>query len=52
MVVMNTPYYGGSVEHWFKPTMGVEAGVIWIRDMFSGKMRPQPKLELLFRPGK
>lgn len=52
MPMMNTPYYGGSVEHWFKPTMGVEAGMIWMRDMFSGKMRPQPKLELLFRPGK
>ncbi|WP_298649916.1 hypothetical protein [uncultured Proteiniphilum sp.] len=52
MPMMNTPYYGGSVEHWFKPTMGVEAGMIWIRDMFSGKMRPQPKLELLFRPGR
>lgn len=50
--MMNTPYYGGSVEHWFKPSMGVEAGMIWMRDMFSGKMRPQPKLELLFRPGK
>ena len=50
--MMNTPYYGGSVEHWFKPTMGVEAGMIWMRDMFSGKMRPQPKLELLFRPGR
>ncbi|MBK5195071.1 MAG: hypothetical protein JJE08_03435 [Proteiniphilum sp.] len=52
MPMMNTPYYGGSVEHWFKPTMGVEAGMIWMRDMFSGKMRPQPKLELLFRPGR
>ncbi len=50
--MMNTPYYGGSVEYWFKPTMGVEGGMIWIRDMFSGKMRPQPKLELLFRPGR
>ena len=52
MPVMNTPYYGGSVEHWFNSTTGVEAGVIWMRDMFSGKMRPQPKLELLFRPGR
>lgn len=52
MPMMNTPYYGGSVEYWFKPTMGVEGGMIWKRDMFSGKMRPQPKLELLFRPGK
>jgi hypothetical protein len=50
--MMNTPYYGGSAEYWFKPSMGVEAGMIWARDMFSGKMRPQPKLELLFRPGK
>lgn len=50
--MMNTPYYGGSAEYWFKPTMGVEGGMIWVRDMFSGKMRPQPKLELLFRPGK
>lgn len=48
--MMNTPYYGGSVEYWFQPTMGVEGGVIWMRDMFSGKMRPQPKLELKFRP--
>lgn len=52
MPMMNTPYYGGSIEHWFKPTMGVEAGMLWIRDMYSGKMRPQPKLELLFRPGR
>jgi len=52
MPMMNTPYYGGSVEHWFNSTTGVEAGVIWMRDMFSGKMRPQPKLELLFRPGR
>jgi len=52
MPVMNTPYYGGSVEHWFNSTTGVEAGMIWVRDMFSGKMRPQPKLELLFRPGR
>lgn len=52
MPLMNTPYYGGSVEHWFNSTTGVEAGVIWMRDMFSGKMRPQPKLELLFRPGR
>lgn len=47
---MHTLYYGGSVEHWFNSTTGVEAGVIWMRDMFTGKMRPQPKLELLFRP--
>lgn len=50
--MMNTPYYGGSVEYWFKPTMGVEGGMIWMRDMFTGKMRAQPKLELLFRPGR
>lgn len=50
--MMNTPYYGGSVEYWFKPTMGVEGGVIMMRDMFTGKMRAQPKLELLFRPGR
>jgi len=52
MPMMNTHYYGGFVEHWFKPTMGVEAGMIWMRDIFSGKIRPQPKLELLFRPGR
>lgn len=52
MPMMNNTYYGGSVEHWFKPTMGVEGGMIWMRDMFSGKMRPRPKLELLFRPGR
>lgn len=50
--LMNTPYFGGTVEHWFKPTMGVEGGMIWSRDMMSGKMRPRPKLELKFRPGK
>lgn len=50
--MMNTPYYGGSVEYWFKPTVGVEGGMIWMRDMFSGKMRAQPKLELHFRPGR
>lgn len=49
---MNTPYFGGTVEHWFKPTVGVEGGMIWSRDMFSGKMRPRPKIELLFRPGR
>lgn len=52
MPMMNNAYYGGSVEYWFQPTMGVEAGMIWMRDMFSGKMRPQPKLELHFRPGR
>lgn len=52
MPMMNNTYYGGSLENWFKPTMGVEGGVIWIQDMFTGKMRPRPKLELLFRPGK
>ena len=50
--MMNTPYFGGTVEHWFKPTMGVEGGMIWSRDMMSGKMRPRPKLELKFRPGR
>lgn len=50
--MLNSTYYGGTVEHWFNSTTGVEAGLIWMRDMFSGKMRPQPKLELLFRPGK
>ena len=50
--IMNTPYFGGTVEHWFKPTMGVEGGMIWSRDMMSGKMRPRPKLELKFRPGR
>lgn len=52
MPMMNSPYYGGSFEYWFKPAVGVEGGVIMIRDMFSGRMRPQPKLELLFRPGR
>lgn len=50
--MMNNTHYGGTVEFWFNPTMGAEAGVIWVRDMFSGKMRPQPKLELKFRPGR
>ena len=50
--MMNTPYFGGTVEHWFKPTMGVEGGMICSRDMMSGKMRPRPKLELKFRPGR
>lgn len=48
---INNTHYGGTVEYWFQPTVGAEAGVIWIRDMFSGKMRAQPKLELKFRPG-
>lgn len=52
MPMMNTPYFGGSFEYWFKPTMGVEGGLIMIRDMYTGKMRAQPKIELLFRPGK
>lgn len=51
MPIMNQTYYGGTVEHWFKPTVGAEAGIIMVRDMFSGKMRAQPKLELKFRPG-
>ncbi len=50
--IMNMPYFGGSVEHWFKPSMGVEGGVIWSRDAFTGKMRARPKVELLFKPGK
>jgi hypothetical protein len=49
--VMNT-YYGTSAEYWFHETTGVEGGVIWIRDAFSGRMRAQPKLELKFRPGR
>lgn len=49
--MMNTPYFGGTVEHWFKPTMGVEGGMIWTKDMMTGKMRARPKLELKFRPG-
>lgn len=52
MPVMNNTYYGGTVEYWFKPTVGAEAGLIWVRDVFSGKMRPQPKIELKFRPGR
>lgn len=51
MPMMNTPYFGGTFEHWFNPTMGMEGGVMWIQD-FTGKMRPRPKIELLFRPGK
>ncbi|MDO5522668.1 MAG: hypothetical protein Q4G48_01330 [Bacteroidia bacterium] len=50
--MMNNTHYGGTVEYWFQPTVGAEAGLIWVRDMFSGKMRPQPKLELKFRPGR
>lgn len=52
MPMMNNTYYGGTFEYWFQPTVGAEAGLIWIRDMFSGKMRPQPKFELKFRPGR
>lgn len=52
MPIMNNTYYGGTVEYWFKPTVGAEAGIIMVRDMFSGKMRPQPKIELKFRPGR
>ncbi len=52
MPIMNNKYYGATIEHWFTPTVGAEAGMIWVRDMFSGKMRPQPKLELKFRPGR
>lgn len=52
MPIMNNTYYGATIEHWFSDTMGAEAGMIWVRDMFSGKMRPQPKLELKFRPGR
>lgn len=52
MPMMNNTHYGGTVEYWFQPTVGAEAGLIWVRDMFSGKMRAQPKLELKFRPGR
>ncbi len=52
MPIMNNTYYGATIEHWFTPTVGAEAGLIWVRDMFSGKMRAQPKLELKFRPGR
>ncbi len=52
MPMMNNTHYGGTVEYWFRPTVGAEAGLIWVRDMFSGKMRAQPKLELKFRPGR
>ncbi|HBU46247.1 MAG TPA: hypothetical protein DEB36_10860, partial [Porphyromonadaceae bacterium] len=52
MPMMDNTHYGGTVEYWFQPTVGAEAGLIWVRDMFSGKMRPQPKLELKFRPGR
>src|SRR5690554_1269116 len=51
MPMMNTPYFGGTLEHWFNPTVGVEGGMMWIQD-FTGKMRPRPKIELLFRPGR
>jgi len=26
MPIMNSPYYGGTVEHWFNPTMGGGSG--------------------------
>ena len=52
MPELTNTYYGGTVEYWFQPTVGAEAGVIWGRDVFTGKMRPQPKLELKFRPGR
>jgi hypothetical protein len=47
---MMRTYYGSSAEYWFNETTGVEGGVIWIRDAFSGRMRAQPKFELMFRP--
>lgn len=40
-------YYGGTVEYWFQPQIGIEGGVIWQQDMF-GKLRPMPKFELKF----
>jgi hypothetical protein len=52
MPAMPQKYYGGTVEYWFNNNVGAEAGIIWVRDMFSGKMRPQPKLELKFGPKK
>ena len=45
--MMNTPYYGGTVEHWFNSKQ-VEA-INLDNDMFTGKCA-QPKLELLFGP--
>lgn len=49
---MPQTYYGGTAEYWFKENMGVEGGLIWIRDIFTGKMRPSPKIELKFGPKK
>lgn len=45
--MMPRTYYGGTVEYWFQPQMGVEGGVIWQQDMF-GKMRPTTKFEIKF----
>ena len=49
---MPQKYYGGTVEYWFREDMGAEAGLIWIRDMFTGKMRAQPEIKLKFGPKK
>lgn len=50
--MMNTPYFGASVEYWFNPYVGVEGGMIWSRDIFSGNIQPQAKVGLLIRPAK
>lgn len=45
--MMPRPYYGGTLEYWFQPKMGVEGGIIMQQDMF-GKMKPVPKIEFKF----
>jgi hypothetical protein len=43
-------YYGASLEYWFNETVGAEGGVVWVRDIWSGRMRAQPRFGLTTRP--
>lgn len=45
--MMPRPYFGGTLEYWFNDNFGMEGGMVWEQDMF-GKLRPKPKVELLF----
>ena len=42
-------YYGASLEYWFNETTGVEGGVVWERNMFTGGMRPRAHFGLQTR---
>ncbi|MDR1742379.1 MAG: hypothetical protein LBR48_00995 [Dysgonamonadaceae bacterium] len=49
---MPEKYYGATAEYWFREDMGAEAGLIWMRNMFTGKMEVRPEIKLKFGPKK